>query len=249
MVLFDLLWKTVAGFAIGSVLGFSVARFVLHLRREHREALGLDDFLALGLIALSYSCSEFARTNGFLAVFAAGLALRRQERNETGKEFPEEAASKINLTPGWREEAATSPELAPVYMAQTLLNFNQHLENIGELVVVVLVGALLWQSTFIASFAWIAILLLFVIRPVSIEAGLLRSPLGKMERRLMGWFGVRGIGSVYYLCYGITHGLPHDFARTCAIVTFTVIAASIVLHGITVTPVMNWYSRRSDSAK
>ena len=248
-LLFDLVWKTAAGFAIGSVLGFSVARLVLHMRREQREALGLDDFLALGLIALSYSCGEFVRTNGFLAVFAAGLALRRQERNETGKEFPEEAASKISLTPGWREEVATNPKLAPVYMAQTLLNFNQHLENVGELVVVVLVGALLWQSTFVASFAWIAVLLLFVIRPISIEAGLLGSPVAKVDRHLMSWFGVRGIGSVYYLCYGITHGLPHEIARTCGIVTFTVIAASIVLHGITVSPVMNWYSRRSESAK
>lgn len=248
-LLLDLVWKTIAGFAIGTLLGFAVARLVLHMRRAHREALGLDDFLALGLIALSYSCAEFAKANGFLAVFAAGLALRRLERNETGREFPEEAASKINLTPGWREEAATSQQLAPVYMAETLLNFNQHLENIGELVVVALVGALLWQSVFVASFVWIAVLLFFVIRPISIEVGLLGSRLSRTERHLMSWFGVRGIGSVYYLCYGITHGVPHDIAATCEVITLTVITASILLHGITVTPVMSWYSRRSESAK
>lgn len=243
-LLVDFIWKTLGGFAIGTILGFSVARIVLRLRRQRREALGLDDFLALGLIALSYSCSEFAHANGFLAVFAAGLALRRQERFETGKDFPEEAVRKINMTPGWREQAATSPELAPLYMAQSLLTFNQHLENIGELVVVALVGTLLWRPTSSLSYIWIAAALFLVIRPISIEAGLLGSPVGGVDRRLMSWFGVRGIGSVYYLCYGITHGLPHSFAAICTDVTFTVIAASVLVHGFSVTPVMNWYSRR-----
>ena len=55
-------------------------RGVLHLRREHKEAVGLDDFLALGLIAGSYGVALLAHTYGFLAVFAAGLALRRVER-------------------------------------------------------------------------------------------------------------------------------------------------------------------------
>ncbi len=247
-VLLDVIWKTAGGLAIGMLLGYGVARLVLHLRREHREALGLDDFLALGLIALSYACAEFSAANGFLAVFAAGVALRREERNETGKEFPEEAAAGIALTPHWREEAATNPETAPVYMAQTLLHFNEHLENVGELVVVVLVGSMLWNGTLSASHLWFVFLFFLVIRPISVELGLLGSPIRPLERRLMSWFGVRGIGSVFYLSYAIAHGLPRPLAAQAAQLTFTVIVASILAHGISVTPVMNWYERRRDDA-
>ncbi|HMY74355.1 MAG TPA: cation:proton antiporter, partial [Blastocatellia bacterium] len=77
------------GLAIGGLLGLAVGRFVLHLRREHREAIGLDNFLGLGLMALSYGGASLLHGYGFLAVFAAGLAIRRIERQANG-EHPQE---------------------------------------------------------------------------------------------------------------------------------------------------------------
>jgi NhaP-type Na+/H+ or K+/H+ antiporter len=62
---------------IGAILGTLVSRFVLYLRREHQEAVGLDEFLTLGLIALSYGAAVQLQTYGFLAVLAAGIAMRR----------------------------------------------------------------------------------------------------------------------------------------------------------------------------
>jgi NhaP-type Na+/H+ or K+/H+ antiporter len=79
----DVVWAVAAGLAIGGLLGTAVGRFVLYLRREHREGLGPDEFLALGLIALSYGVAIAVEAYGFLAVFAAGLALRRVEMLET----------------------------------------------------------------------------------------------------------------------------------------------------------------------
>ena len=76
--------------AIGAALGVLVGRLVLYLRRAHKEAVGLDDFLALGLIALAYGVALLAHAYGFLAVFAAGVALRRVERLHTGDEPPED---------------------------------------------------------------------------------------------------------------------------------------------------------------
>ena len=84
----DLLWAVAAGLATGSVLGTLVGRLVLYLRKTHREAVGLDDFLALGLIALSYGVALLVMGYGFLAVFAAGLALRRIERKAAGGDEP-----------------------------------------------------------------------------------------------------------------------------------------------------------------
>jgi sodium/hydrogen antiporter len=79
----DVLWGVLAGLLVGGLLGTAVSRLVLYLRQEHREAVGLDDFLALGLIFLAYGAALLAHGYGFLAVFAAGLALRRVERQHT----------------------------------------------------------------------------------------------------------------------------------------------------------------------
>ena len=69
-------WAVVAGLAVGTVCGAAVARLVLYLRRVHKEAVGLDEFLALGLIALSYGIALLIGAYGFLAVFAAGVSVR-----------------------------------------------------------------------------------------------------------------------------------------------------------------------------
>ena len=79
----DVLWSVGAGLAIGAVLGTLVGRLVLFLRRTHKEAVGLDNFLALGLIGLTYGAASLAASYGFLAVFAAGVALRRVEQRAT----------------------------------------------------------------------------------------------------------------------------------------------------------------------
>jgi Kef-type K+ transport system membrane component KefB len=117
----DLLWAVAAGLGIGWGLGALVARLVLYLRRAHREAVGTDDFLALGLISLSYGLALLAHAYGFLAVFAAGLALRHLERRASGEEPPVDVKDAAVAS----EELATDPEKAPAYMAEAVLGFNR----------------------------------------------------------------------------------------------------------------------------
>ena len=78
-IVVDVIWAVMAGLVIGGGLGTAIGQLVLYLRRTHREALRLDDFLTLGLIALAYGVALACHAYGFLAVFAAGLALRRIE--------------------------------------------------------------------------------------------------------------------------------------------------------------------------
>ena len=89
----DVLWATTAGLGVGGALGTAVGKLVLYMRRTHREAVGLDDFLALGLIALAYGIAVACHAYGFLAVFAAGLALRRVERMASGRTEQSQAES------------------------------------------------------------------------------------------------------------------------------------------------------------
>ena len=67
-----------------------------------------------------------------------------------------------------------------------------------------------------------------------------------MQRRFVAWFGIRGVGSIYYLMYAIEHGLPDDVAVRLSGLTLTVVAVSVLVHGISVTPLMERYGRRNE---
>lgn len=248
----DVVWATAAGLATGWVLGMVVGRLVLHLRREHKEAVGLDDFLALGLIGLAYGCALLLHAYGFLAVFAAGVALRRIERRNvvddeeaSGSAPTAVAVASPLVSVDAREMAATDAKTAPAFMAQAVLVFNEQIERIGEIFVVLLIGGLINASLVSLEAAIIVVVLVFVVRPLAVILGLKGADVTRDQRALIGWFGVRGVGSLYYLTYAITHGLAPDVAQRIGGIVLAVLTVSIVVHGISVTPMMNRYSRRA----
>ncbi len=236
----DVLWAIGGGIGIGRLLGTAVGHFVIYLRRKHKEATGTDDFLALGLIALSYGVALLCHTYGFLAVFAAGAAIRRIERRQSEETAEAREASEGELP----EEAAHDPIKAPAHMAKEVLAFNVQVERIGEVGIVVLVGGMLGPAYLAASALWFIPLLLLVIRPVSVWLGLLSTPVTTPQKTLMGWFGIRGVGSIYYLMYGINHELSPELSHRLTALTLLVVAVSVVLHGVSVTPLMNRYSAK-----
>ena len=239
----DVLWAVGAGLAIGWFLGTALGRLVLHLRREHREGLGADEFLALGLIALAYGVAVMVEAYGFLAVFAAGLAFRQVESRETGASSAAPAVQPHDARA--KAELEVDPVLAPRQLAQTVLTFNEQLDRLGEVAVVLLVGGLLPGIEFPAT-AWIAVaLLLLVIRPAATFLGLAGRGITGTQRRLIAWFGIRGIGTIYYLTYAVNHGLPDDLVGPLTTVAFLVVAGSIVVHGVSATPLMQQYARRT----
>ena len=142
------------------------------------------------------------------------------------------------------EQAATDPKHAPAFMAHAVLSFNEQIERIGEVAAVVAVGMLLWAVEWRhASWAFVAVLLI-VIRPVSVAIGLVGSKTSTSQRALIGWFGIRGIGSLFYLAYAMSHGLGADAATQMGALVLSAVVVSIVVHGISVTPLMAFYERR-----
>ena len=245
----DVVWAIGAGFLVGGALGYAVGSVVLYLRVHHREAVGLDEMLALGLIALAYGVALSIHAYGFLAVLAAGLALRRiQEQPDDAIELHEalRAASREHqrdeIEP--EEVVATHPAHATAFMVRAALGFNRQLERIGEIAVVLILGAMLSYVSVPSSLVWFAPLLFGVIRPACVWLGLLGSRTTGIQRGLMAWFGIRGIGSIYYLMYAVNHGLPRALAEQLVGITIIVVAISIVMHGVSVTPLMEWYARR-----
>ncbi len=252
----DVLWAIGAGLAIGWLLGLTVGRAIIFLRTHHREALGADEFIALGLIALAYGVALACHSYGFLAVFAAGLALRRIDDKPAAEGAPA-AAPKVDadaltvaaLDPGPNPQGphpATSPDHAPVVMMLAVERFNAQLERFAEVVIVLAIGALLTSIEWQPALLWFVPLLFLVVRPVAVAIGLPGTRVKGKQRALMGWFGIRGIGSVYYLMFAISHGLDTRLASTLTALTLGVVVASIVVHGVSVTPLMKRYRERSE---
>jgi len=211
----DVVWASAIGLAMGGALGTAIGRLVLWLRSRHHAAEGYENFLALGLIGLSYGLAVLAHGYGFLAVFAAGLALRLTERRA-----------------------------ADADMTHAVMSFNEQLDNVGEMVGVVALGLLLASVPWVPAALWFVPLALLLVRPLSVLVGLAGSRTSSLQRRLIGWFGIRGIGSLYYLFYALNHGVPPEFAPLLVGLTVAVVVSSIVLHGVSVTPLMALYRRR-----
>ena len=241
----DGLWATAAGLGVGALLGLAVGRLVLFLRQEHKEAVGLDDFLALGLIALSYGVAVLLHAYGFLAVFAAGVALRQLEQSQSKGGDSQEAVRQAGAMPdrSTAQEIAVHRHHAPAFMAQAVLGFNEQVDRIGELAIVITIGALLWWVQWDLASWWFVPLLLLGIRPLAVGLGLVGSSASRGQRWLIGWFGIRGIGSLYYLMYALNNGVTGALADQLIAVTLSVVVTSIVVHGVSVTPLMAAYEK------
>ncbi|CUA82204.1 sodium/proton antiporter, CPA1 family (TC 2.A.36) [Gulbenkiania indica] len=218
-IAFDLVWAIAGGVLLGWLCGTLVARGV-RLLRARGHHLEFEEFLVLGVIALSYGLALLLKTYGFLAVFAAGLAMNHIENHGSDGE------RRLNAR---------------------LLSFSEQCERLAEVAVVLLIGAMLpW-----ISWSWLVVALtgtiLLIARPVAAWLTLPHHHVRASQRRLISWFGIRGVGSVYYLSFALDEHLPAEVAGVLVSVTLATITISIVLHGISATPLMSRYEARARS--
>jgi len=240
----DVLWAVAGGLAIGYLLGTLVGHAVIYLRSRHREALGADEFIAFGLIALAYGVALLCATYGFLAVFAAGLALRRIDDRSSSRAVIAAPPRDLSV-----ETAATRRPDSPANMMQAVQRFNAQLERFAEVAIMLMIGALLAVVEFRAEVLWFIPVLFAIIRPLAVYLGLIGTRVDGTRRTLMAWFGIRGIGSIYYLMYAISHGIRPGLADQLVSITISVVVASAVAHGISVTPLMKRHEERRRSAR
>ena len=226
-MLVDVVWATAGAVAIGVAAGVALARIGWALRRGVNKHALMDDFLGLGLIGLVYGLCVLVQAWGFLAVFFAAVALRQTEQSLARANTP---AGDVDPLPTVSEGS---------------LVFKEHLERLSEMVLVILIGGTL----FLNSWTWAAVglsLFLFVVaRPLSVLVGLAGSGTAWKIRGLSAWFGVRGVGSLYYLMFAIQHGLPETLALQLIQFTLIVVTLSILLHGTSVKPMLGLFWKRA----
>ncbi|WP_166219556.1 cation:proton antiporter [Pseudomonas atagonensis] len=253
-LLLNVLWAVPAGLLTGYWMGRGIGRLTLSLRiRNDDSTLSPNDYLALALIALAYVVAEAIGGYGFLSVFAAGLGLRQEEVKSTGAGQPpaehlvQPVVGHQNVEPQHAVHGDTerlqSSQVAAGIMMGDMLSFGSLVERAMEVFLVTLLGVVL-----MAHWDWRALLvggvLFCIIRPVCVALMPWGSLLDRRQRLLIGWFGIRGIGSLYYLFYALNHGLTDSVATLCTDLTLSVVALSILLHGISTQPILARYEQR-----
>lgn len=244
-LLVDVLWATVAGIAIGVAMGSFLAHVAHRVRGSSPDHRLLDNFLGLGLIGLVYGLSLLVYAWGFLAVFFAAVSLSQTEYRLASRR------DSLNRSqPGPMDTGTEIPgqnQSPPPSVSGGSLIFKEQLELLSEMMLVLLIGGTL----FLDSWSWpavsLALFLFLVVRPASVFLGLIGSRTAWPLRGMVAWFGVRGIGSLFYLMYAIQHGLPEPVALELVSLVLIVVTLSIVVHGFSVKPLMARFQRRRKS--
>lgn len=238
----DVIWATLSAIAIGVLLGSATARAGWRWRGLQDRHEILDDLVGLGLIALVYGLTVSVQAYGFLAVFFAGVALRQTELR---------LACRAGIRPSALEgpadqtrDIAHGSTDAPAIVSANALVFKEHLERLSELLLVLLLGGMLFIPFWNLRTIGLALFVFVVARPASTVIALIGSSTSWRIRQLSCWFGVRGIGSVYYLMYAIQHGLPAPLAYDLIQLVLITVTLSILLHGTSVKPMMKRFWRR-----
>jgi sodium/hydrogen antiporter len=216
----DLAWAIGGGALLGMATG-SLLGWALRARIKRRDMMARDELLYVGALALAYGLARATGTSSFVVVFAVGATL---------------------LWPFHEHTLAHGGQA----LAERLGAFGQRLERLVEAAGVLGVGLLLHSVPPSWPALAFALVLVLVVRPLSVFSvvRLRRGRITQQQRRLVAWFGIRGIGSLFYLAFVLDHGVHGPLAQELIGATLATVALSIVLHGISATPVMGSYQRR-----
>lgn len=198
----DVIWRITVGALGGLVFGWLLGKVLFDWPRDNPLSRTQSGVIALAGVMLTYGGTELIEGYGFIAAFVAGVVLRREESEDK--------------------------------FHRRLHDFSESLEHALTALLLVALGAALpslmpyldWQH------AAIGLSLIFVIRPVIAWASLQGSGLTGRQRYVVSFFGVRGIGSIYYLAYAGSHMKLVDEAALWATVAFTIVLSTVV-HGLT----------------
>ncbi|WP_312876423.1 cation:proton antiporter [Rhizobium laguerreae] len=179
-----------------------------------------DGFVALGMTFTTYGLTQLIGGYGFVAVFLAAVAFRASER---GHDFH-----------------------------QQLHDFAEQIERLLMMVLLVCLGSIAASGQLLAGIDWrvlvVVVLAIAFVRPIIGWMSLIGTGHPPGQTMIIAVFGIRGLGSIYYLAYA-TGQAEFQSVQTVWATVFLIIVVSIVVHGIAVTPTMRWIDGRRSGAR
>lgn len=209
----NVLWEIGAGLGFGWLIGWAFGWLTFAIPVTARLATTRDGFIVLAATFVSYAVTEMLHCYGFLAVFITALAFRHADRDHD--------------------------------FHMLMHDFAEQVERMAMMVVLVLFGGALVSGLLsplrpvdlAAAFA-----IVFLIRPLAGLVGFIGWRRPTREKLILAFFGIRGVGSFYYLAFGLNAAPFGEADRLWAIIGL-ICLLSILVHGISVTPVMRWFDR------
>lgn len=212
-VLHNVLWEIGAGILGGWLIGKLFGWLTFHIPAETRLAKTGDGLIAIAAAFVSYGLTEIIHCYGFLAVFVTALTLRRSHRDH---DFNHQMHS-----------------------------ITEQVERIAMMLVLILFGGALVSGLLRplqAADIVAAVIIILVVRPASGMIALAGFKADIGEKLALSFFGIRGLGSFYYVAYALNRFDFSQGERLWAIVGLVALL-SILLHGLTVTPAMRLLDR------
>ncbi len=208
-LLIDVFWRLSVGVAVGLGSGWLLRRlFFSSVSARLGFTRKADGFVALAATFLAYGAAEAIEGYGFLAVFVCACTIRAAERAHG--------------------------------LHSVLHTFVEQIERLLTVAVLVLLGGAVARGV-LASLTipdvLLALAIVLLIRPLVGWFSLTPGKTGPRERAVIAFFGVRGVGSLFYIAYGLQNGNFPGADRLWAI-TSAVILVSIIVHGVAATPTM-----------
>lgn len=203
----DVLYRMAAGVGMGVLMGRVLAFLILRRRRHRQKAIVRDGFVAVAATVLVYGLTELVWGYGFIAVFVTAITLRNYELHHK--------------------------------YHRKLHDFTEQTERILVAIVLVLFGGMLVHGILTAltsNMIWLGIGVVLLIRPLT---GLVVMPdirLHFKEKLAISFFGIRGMGSLFYLSFGLSKASFQYKEELWALVSF-IIVLSLLIHGFTATTV------------
>lgn len=212
-VLHSVLWEIGVGVAAGWMIGWVFGWLTFHVSGDAKLSQTGDGLIAIAATFVAYGLTEMLDCYGFLAVFVTALTLRHSHRNH---DFHDE-----------------------------MHDITEQVERLAMMVVLILFGGAL-VSGLLSAIRWqdaaAAATIILIVRPAAGLIGLIGLKADWSEKLTLAFFGIRGVGSFYYLAYALNHAQFEQPDRLWSIVGLVALF-SILLHGLTVTPVMRSLDR------
>ncbi|WP_111735349.1 cation:proton antiporter [Roseovarius amoyensis] len=199
----DVVYRIAVGMLMGAGGGWTLGRLLFHFPRGSALAETTSGVIALAGVLLCYGSTELVEGYGFISVAVMGLTMRRVE---SGHQFH-----------------------------RRLHDFCENIEHAMLALLLIALGMVL--PRLFTDLQWshviIALALVVIVRPAAGWVSLAGSPLRRWDRGIVAVYGVRGIGSIYYLCYAGRHTEFANEAQLWSLVALAIVI-STVLHGFTV---------------